>query len=430
MTVSGPHTFINRSAARFNRGRGLVNRGRGLASFPLGLGLGLALTMTLGTSGCLPTMAPARFPARSDTTEPGSLAGPFDGRVVDAQSARPLPGAVVWVSWRFCRGTKVCLPAGNETWSGETDADGRYQTPRLRSFPGLVHLEGVTLVVYKRGYLGYRSDRLFDAALPRRDFAQSRNDVRLDLYPDATTHAEHLAFLGGAGALREALRPEALQASLETGVTGTAAPLDATTLLSVEELRQVTGAKEEFSTERLGDRPRTARYDSVHFRSVGRGEEADAAFRVFLSDTDSEAEQMYEELASKLPNGRALDPAPVGLGARAATGRDGADDHVLFGLLVLDRVNRATLLFSCGGTLCPTEAEVQSMARKVVARMPRVGRGPLPPQPEVEKPVEEAPAPKPEEPAMKLRQPSLRQPGLGPQGPNQPGPSRQPGRAQ
>ncbi len=364
--------------------------------------------------GCLPTLAPARFPARSDTTEPGTLVGPFDGRVVDSQSGRPLSGAVVWVSWRFCRGSAVCLPAGNETWSGETDADGRYEAPRLRSFPGAVRLDGVTLVIYKRGYLGYRSDRLFEAGLPRRDFAQSRNDVRLERYPESTSHTEHLAFLGGGGALRAALRAEALQASLESGsAIGSAAALDAATLLSVEELRQSTGAKDDFGTERLSDRPRTARYDSIHFRSVGRGEEADAAFRVFLADSESEAEQTYEELASKLPNGRALDPAPVGLGARAATGRDGADDRVLFGLLILDRVNRANVLFSCGSSLCPTEMELQAMAKKVVSRLSRVGRGPLPAPVEPEQPVESQPAPKPEEPAMKLRQPELRQPEKG-----------------
>ena len=369
------------------------------------------------TSACLPALTPAPFPASTDTTEPGTLLGPFDGRVVDAQSSRPVPGALVWVAWRFCKGTSVCLPAGTETASVETDADGRYVVPRLAHFPGAVRLDGVTLIVYKRGYTGYRSDRVFDdhvtgSALPRRDFAQAKNDVRLDRYPEGGSHSMHLAFLGGSGALRSALRAEALQASLDGAAAPVAQlPLDATSLLTVEELKQITGGVDETTVERLEDRPRTPRYDSAHFRATGRGEEFDAAFRVVLGDTAADTERTYEDLLAELPGAQSIDPVPPGLGLRAARGRAGDGDVGIIGLLILDRVQRTTLLFTCGTALCRNPEMIDAIARKVVARLPRIAH----PAPDADskrssgKPdAKPAPKPNPEEEPMKLREPGLR----------------------
>jgi hypothetical protein len=339
----------------------------------------LVTAVLAGAAGCLPQVRPAPFPASDDTTEPGSLLGPFEGRVLDAQNGRPIPGALVWVAWSFCRGESVCVPAGTETWSGEADADGRYWSATLRHFPGAVRLDHVTVVVYRRGYLGYRSDRYFDGAQPRHDFSQRRNVARLERFPESASHAEHLAFLGGSGELRAALRAEALHVSVETAANDApAAALDASTLLSIEELRQVTGAPDDFVTERLADKPRTARYDSVHFKSTTRGEEADAAVRVVLADTDAEIEKNYEEIAPQLPNAKALDPVPAGLGARAAIGKQGDGDDSIFGVVALSRADRAVVLVTCGSGLCPSQVELVEIARKVIARLPRVGRGALP----------------------------------------------------
>jgi hypothetical protein len=334
--------------------------------------------------------------------------------VTDAQAGRPIAGAVVWVSWRFCEGTSVCIPAGTDTWSGETDADGRYVVPRLTRFPGAVRLDGLTLVVYKRGFVVYRSDRILltradetkeDVTVPRRDFAQTQNVVRLERFPENGSHAEHLAFAGGSGALRAAMRAEALQASLDSASTPNApAALDATALLSVEELRQISGSLDEMLIDRLDDRPRTVRYDSAHFRAQGRGEEFDAAFRVTLFDTAGDADKDYEAQLAELPHGQALDPVPTGLGTRAARGQDGDSETGIVGLLVLDRAQRATILFTCGVGLCHGNEAIEAIARKVIGRLPRVAH----PAPEPKR-APEHPMAKPEEPeGLKLREPELR----------------------
>jgi hypothetical protein len=392
MTVSGPSTSINLAFS--------------------------ALAAVFVCAGCIPALAPAPFPAASDTTEPGTLVGPFSGRVSDGQSGRPIPGALVWVSWRFCKGASVCQPAGTATASTETDADGRYLVPRLARLPGPVRLDGVTLIVYKRGYTGYRSDRIFDeqapgGATPRGDFAQLRNLVRMEVFPEAGSHAAHVLFLGGSGALRAALRPEALQAGIDAAHASgpaSAAPLDATTLLSVEELRQVTGAVDEIEVVRLEDRPRTARYDSAHFKASSGGEESDAALRVFLGDSTAEVERTYEELYAELPAAEGIEPAPPGLGVRAARGRDGDGNRGILGLLVLDRAQRATVILTCGVARCRNHEMLETLARKVVARLGRVAHPP--PQPPGRAPAASPPPRAPEpEPAdgggMKLREPGL-----------------------
>jgi hypothetical protein len=356
-------------------------------------------------------LAAAPFPASADTTEAGSLLGPFEGRATDAQSGHPIPGALVWVSWRFCDGTGLCIPAGTETWSGETDADGHYFVPRLAHFPGAVRLDGVTLFVYKRGYLAYRSDRYYDErvrghAQPRRDFAQTKNLVALERFPEGGSHGMHLAFVGGSGALRAALRAEALQASVdEANAPSAPAPLDATALLSTEELHQITGSTDEVVVERLGDLPRTPRYDSAHFRARDRSDEAyDAAYRVTIYDSGADADKGFEAQMGDLPNGQALEPVPTGLGARAARGHDGDLEGGITGLLVLDRAQKTTILFTCGNSLCRNADALDAIARKVVSRLPHI----VHPPPEAKKPAPAEPQkPQQENEEFKLKAPEL-----------------------
>jgi hypothetical protein len=411
MTVSGPSSSINSVGNR----RGSAGNRRAGWNVERGLRRLVVVALVcfgLSSAGCLPSLAPATFPAGADTTDPGNLLGPFEGQVLDASSSRPLPSTLVWVSWRFCTGSGLCIPAGTETFSVETDADGRYRVPRLVHFPGAVRLDGVTLVAYKRGYVGYRSDRVFDehagdpqanhGAMPRHDFAQLRNQVRLDHFPEGGSHAAHLAFLGGSGALRSALRAEALQVSVEGGAADvtTTSPLDATALLSVEELRQSTGAIDDFTLERLEDKPRSPRYDSAHFRSTTRSEEADAAFRVYLTDSEADTDQAFDTLLADLPHAEVVDPVPAGLGARVSRGHDTESGADLYGLLVGDRAHRAVVFVTCGTALCQSTEAVESIARKVVARLPRVSH----PAPEPK------PAKKPNQPqddSMKLREPTM-----------------------
>ena len=132
---------------------------------------------------CGPIVEQAPFSYRPDTMAPGDLLGPFDGMVVDAETDRPIAGAVVIGSWAFERGIGLTGPAGASEVVTETGADGRYRLPgaggRCRAGASM-RVRRFTLVVYHQGYVGWRSDRQFPEGTARRDFSQRGNRVRLD----------------------------------------------------------------------------------------------------------------------------------------------------------------------------------------------------------------------------------------------------------
>ena len=74
-----------------------------------------------------------------------------------------------------------------------TDASGRYRIRELEDWPSGRRLISFHMVIYKRGYVAYRSDRRFSDLGPRRDFAQHNNEVvlerwRSESHLDATEH--------------------------------------------------------------------------------------------------------------------------------------------------------------------------------------------------------------------------------------------------
>ena len=126
------------------------------------------------------------------------------------------PGALVLGSWAFETPAGLATPDSSYTESTLTGNDGSYRLPKLpggRSQPAL--LRRFTLVVYKAGYMGYRSDLRSDDHTPRHDFAQRQNRIRLDRFVQGESHARHLVFLGASPQLRRVAQAEIVQAALE-----------------------------------------------------------------------------------------------------------------------------------------------------------------------------------------------------------------------
>lgn len=209
--------------------------------------------------GCGPIIEQAPFPARPDTVTPGDLLGPYDGRVFEAEGDKPVPGAIVVGSWTFQRGVGFVGPDGAVVRTTETDNDGNYAFSRLSDLPGglSTRVASFTLFVYKRDYVGYRSDRYFKDGARRNDFAQRGNRVRLDRFSDEMSHARHLSFIAGPPAVRKAAAWEFELAAAELeGVRrpGRRAPevqlappqLDIWPILTVADVRNLTGYKGEF----------------------------------------------------------------------------------------------------------------------------------------------------------------------------------------
>jgi hypothetical protein len=383
----------------------------GLAAILLGAGCAAIL---LG-AGCAAPLAEATFPVRPDTVEPGDIAGPFEGRVVDAATGHPIAFALVQASWALEVGRGLTAPAGAVTTTAATDSDGRYQIDRLRAFPGRrTRVERVTVTIYKRGYVAYRSDRRFDDLGVRHDFAQTGVLIKLDRYPAGLSHVKHIRFVGGAGALRAALSGEYVQASLE--LAGRAVPaepattgplLDASALLSEDELRAVTGYEGRFIVEKLADLPTTANYDSKHFRAEGKPESFDAAIRVWKLGSAQAAEARFATLKKEVPHAEIRDE----LGDASLRGWDGK----ILAAATMERARGLVIELTCGVELCRDAEQAVALLKRVLSRGERLGEKAAPTPPAEAAPAETAPAeekppeekPPEEEKPFQLRQPEL-----------------------
>jgi len=175
----------------------------------------VASTALLG-SACVDTaIRTAPFRVRPDAAEPGSLKGPFSGRVLDSTTKAPIAGALVYAAWTLERGSALLEPAGAREVVGSTDAGGNYKVAALDALPRGVRVTDFTLLIYKRGYVAYRSDRRFHDLGARMDFAQSENQVLLERWRNELSHARHLRFVGSGTAVAALTQWELADASAE-----------------------------------------------------------------------------------------------------------------------------------------------------------------------------------------------------------------------
>ena len=341
---------------------------------------------------CGPIVERAPFSYRPDTMTPGDLLGPFEGIVVDGDTDRPLGGAVVSASWAFERGVGLVGPAGSEELLTETGADGRYHVPALAKLPNgpSMRVRRFTLVVYQRGYVGWRSDRRFPDGRPRRDFSQRGNRVRLEKWHDSYFHHKHLLFLGGGSGVHTASQWEAQPAALElegvrpgarptTEPAETGAPsaapvaLDARPLLSEDEVRGVTGYAGAFVAGKLADLPTTEYYDSRHFKAEGRPESFDVGLRVWRLGPAG-AEVQYRKLLTQLPGAEARDEmGDASLRAKAGE---------VLGLAFLSRERGLVVSLTCGVNQCTEASQLLRLAKLIEGHLGELagpGIVPVPP---------------------------------------------------
>lgn len=378
-------------------------------------GVTCALAFGIALSGCAPQIAQAPFPSRPDTVQPGDLLGPFDGQVLDAATQKPIPGATVYAGWGFEIGSGLSAPAGGASESVETDSDGRYHLPRLTDVPrGRTRVARVVVIIYKSGFVAWRSDRRFEDLSVRHDFSQTDNLAKLDRFPPGLSHSRHVRFAGGSGALKRALAGEVVEASLEesAGPARAAAasgpPLDASVLLSVDELKAVTGYTGAFTLEKLTDLPSTPTYGSQHFRAVGKPESFDAAIRVWKLPTEAGADRRYEALLREVPNVEERDETAGHIGDRELRGHDGK----ILAAATEDRDRHLVLELTCGVDLCRDLDQTEALLKRILSRTDRLSR-PAGEKPE-ESPPEAAPEkstpPPAEENPFQLTPPELKTP--------------------
>jgi hypothetical protein len=334
----------------------------------------LGILATAWCASCGPLISEAPFRTRADSLQPGDLLGPYTGQVLDSETDRPVEKAVVSASWAFERGMGFVAPRGAAEVAIETDVNGRYRIPKLSELPGglSMRVARFTLVVYQRGYVAYRSDSIFPDQAPRHDFVQRGNVVRLTPWSAELSHARHVAFVGGGATVRRASAWELEQAALELDRAFAppepvrrprVALLNATPLLTADEIRATTGFKGMFQERRLLDLERTAFYDSRHFQAVGRPQTFDVALRVWRLDVDS-AEERYLKLLGDLPAAKSRNE----IGDRSLRAQEGD----ILAIAFLHRPSGTVVEMTCGASQCAKHEVLLELGRRMLPRLVRL----------------------------------------------------------
>lgn len=331
-----------------------------------------ALAASVALTACAETaVRTAPFRVHPDAAEPGALTGPFDGRVVDATTKAPVAGALVYAAWTLERGAVLTEPAGAREHVGSTDAAGYYKIPALGPLPRGARVTEFTLLVYKRGFIAYRSDRRFADLGPRMDFAQYGNQVLLERWRTELSHSRHLRFVGSGTAVAALTSWELADASAELDGKrqggddlrpgrGEGQYVVAAQLLTEADIKQRTRYDGAFETGPLADEPDTATYSSQHFKALGRPEAWDIAIRMWRLDPAKAADR-YEELLSQLPNTSEKDD----VGTRSFSASEGD----IRGYGFIDAPRGVVVFVNCGSNQCTGPDDAGALARIIYDRL-------------------------------------------------------------
>jgi hypothetical protein len=378
---------------------------------------------------------PAPFRVRPDSVDPGSLLGPFDGKVVDGTSGDPVAGALVYATWSLQSGSAMQEPSGYREAVTSTDSSGRYRIAALddQDGPGVprgARVSDFYLVVYKRGYVAYRSDRRFDDLGPRLDFAQRQNQVRLDKWRTDHSHVRHLRYVGGGPAIAALTRWETQEAAAELSgikagprvatdlVVSGGGGLPASLVLSEQDLRAITRFDGTFETGPLNDEPDTDLYSSQHFRALGQPESFDVAVRVWKLDQKT-AQERYGELVGSLPGAKEVN--------EIADRSMRATEQQIYGVGFLDEKRGVVVLMTCGQSQCKSSDVLVALGRKAhenIKRMVAEGSASETAPPGEDTGPDAAPAQPQPAPRLRPRPVPGQQSAPSPGQPAQPGPAR------
>ena len=120
-----------------------------------------------------------------------SYAGRMTGTVVDAESGKPIEGAIVLVEWTMKKGIGLTHTTSYSAKEKVTDRDGRFSVNAVLN--PFVNAPDVT--IYKKGYVAWNSRWIFPDRRNRTDFIWGDNIFKLEHFKEGYSYDEHTDFI-------------------------------------------------------------------------------------------------------------------------------------------------------------------------------------------------------------------------------------------
>ncbi len=113
------------------------------------------------------------------------------GRVIDAETGKPVENAVFYICWYRETGLPGLLSGKEiETSEGYTDAEGYFKVPQYSTF-----INHYQLAVYKKGYVCWASDKIFPTWEERNDFRpKNKMVIKLEILKEEYSKEDHARF--------------------------------------------------------------------------------------------------------------------------------------------------------------------------------------------------------------------------------------------
>ncbi|GEM_PF-815513 len=119
--------------------------------------------------------------------------GKIIGTVVDAETGKPIEGAVVSVKWTETKGFGLTHTELYKAAETVTDRDGKFRLEGVGVFN--ISVNPPRVVVYKKGYVAWMNDFIFPNYEKRTDFKWQGNYVlKLKRFKRKYSHSRHISF--------------------------------------------------------------------------------------------------------------------------------------------------------------------------------------------------------------------------------------------
>lgn len=116
------------------------------------------------------------------------------GTVVDAETGKPIEGAIVLVEWTKTKGFGLTHTESYKVVEVLTDKDGKFKVPGVRTIFVDSHL-----TIYKAGYVAWNDEIVFPGYKKRADFEWGKtNTFKLEHFKSEYSYDKHVSFIRSA----------------------------------------------------------------------------------------------------------------------------------------------------------------------------------------------------------------------------------------